>query len=116
MAPQVVTVKCNYCSKFRPLSRVAQLPGHAQVMCDYCVDWHFKAIEVLAGCSGSGCQECGATWEYIMAAYPKGQRLWVIPKDGIYQLLCKRCVQPYLPKRQDLYKGTQFGNDALKLN
>ena len=35
--------------------------------------------------------------------------LYVVPKDGLYQLLCKQCVVPYVKKRADLYKGTEFG-------
>jgi hypothetical protein len=114
MAPQLISIRCNFCSKFRPPFRVHQF-SQAQTICDYCMEWHYKALDVLAGITGHGCQECNRTWDEIRAADPQGQRLWVVPKDGIYQLLCKRCVQPYLPKRADLYSGTRFGREGLNL-
>ena len=43
-------------------------------------------------------------------------RMYVVPKDGIYQLLCAGCVKPYLPKRKDLYRGTKFGTETLKIH
>lgn len=114
MTPQVLSVKCNFCSKFRPEFRVHHLPK-AQTICDYCLDWHMKALQVLGGQTGHGCQGCNTSWEVIRDRDPQGQRLWVVPKDGIYQLLCKHCLTPYLPKRADLYTGTQFGRETLKL-
>ncbi len=42
-------------------------------------------------------------------------KMYVVQKDGIYQLLCATCCQQYLPKRADLYSGSQFGSEALKL-
>jgi len=41
--------------------------------------------------------------------------MYVVPKDGIYQLLCACCVRPYVGKRADLYAGTRFGKETLKL-
>ncbi len=42
-------------------------------------------------------------------------RMWVVMKDGNYQAPCKPCVAKYLPKRKDLFQGTQFGSEVLKL-
>jgi hypothetical protein len=41
--------------------------------------------------------------------------MYVVPRDGIYQILCRECAARYLPKRHDLYKGTAFGHAALKI-
>jgi len=41
--------------------------------------------------------------------------MYVVPKDGIYQMLCSACSRPYVSKRADLYRGTEFGRKTLKL-
>jgi hypothetical protein len=79
----------------------ASLPG--QIICDVCLDWHNRAIEMLAGAAIPPCQECDAQGE---------TRLYVVPRDGVYQVLCARCVGPYVSKRTDLYRGTAFGADV----
>ncbi len=98
----MILVRCNYCSKHRLRSTVhylgsASLPG--QIICDVCLDWHNRAIELLAGNEIPPCQECGKI----------AQRLYVVPRDGVYQVLCRRCVGPYVSKRADLYRGTAYG-------
>jgi hypothetical protein len=107
-------VRCHYCSRFRPQWRVHQLgtPGKpAQTICDVCLDWHQRAIDVLAGNAISGCQACGATWATLRDREPGVDvRLYVVPRDGIYQVLCKACVTPYVAKRGDLYAGTAFAH------
>ncbi|HWE51391.1 MAG TPA: hypothetical protein VG273_16485 [Bryobacteraceae bacterium] len=114
--PDVALQRCNYCSKRRRRFELRRLAGHAQLICDDCIDWHNRAVEFLAGSVPPGCQECRATWEFLRDSTPFVEiRMYVVPKDGIYQLLCAACVRPYLPKRQDLYRGTQFGTDVLKL-
>jgi hypothetical protein len=63
-----------------------------------------------------GCQGCSATWEFLRdSTLGEEVRLFVVPRDGIYQVLCAACVRVYLPKRADLYGGTQFGAETLKL-
>jgi hypothetical protein len=42
--------------------------------------------------------------------------MYVVPKDGIYQVHCATCVAAYVAKRADLYKGTQFGSEVLKIS
>jgi hypothetical protein len=109
-------VRCHYCSHFRPAWRVHQLSGAAQTICDYCFEWHNKAIEFLAGRAMPGCQKCGATWEFLRDSTPGVEvRMYVVPRDGIYQLLCAGCIRPYVEKRADLYRGTAFGADSLKI-
>jgi hypothetical protein len=108
--PNLIAVRCAYCSKFRVASRVHRLAGHAQAICDHCWEWHNRALEFLAGGQPPGCQACDATWETLRdrAAGDK-VRLYCVPRDGIYQLLCAECVRPYIGKRRDLYKDTAFG-------
>ena len=115
----ILLFRCNYCSKHRPQSSVhklgsASLPG--QIICDDCLAWHNRAIEFLAGNVMPGCQVCGADHETLYARSGGVEvRMYVVPKDGVYQVLCVGCVGPYVSKRADLYAGTAFGS-ALKLN
>jgi hypothetical protein len=114
-APRVVSVRCSWCSKQRPEFRVHRLTS-GQALCDYCLEWHLAALEVLSGGVPAGCQQCGADWARLRAAAPGVEvRMYVVPKDGIYQLLCACCVRPYVGKRADLYAGTRFGKETLKL-
>lgn len=110
---------CSFCSRQLPAWRVHQLgtvERPAQTICDDCLDWHNKAIALLAGEAIPGCQGCGATWE-ILCDRELGSRipLYVVPKDGIYQVLCSLCLRAYAPKRADLYRGTPFGGEQLNL-
>jgi hypothetical protein len=83
-----------------------------QVICDYCLEWHFHALDFLGGAVPKGCQECGRPWEEIQNPTPgSATRMYVVPKDGIQQLLCESCVLPYAAKRQDIYGNTQFSKD-----
>ena len=87
-----------------------------QFICEYCLDWHHHAIAFLGGAIPRGCQECGVTWETLREVTPGiAVKMYVVQKDGIYQLLCATCCDQYLPKRADLYKGSQFGSETLKL-
>lgn len=105
----VVALRCHWCQKFRPEFRVHRLASH-QVICDYCLEWHQRALDLLAGTPPPGCQKCERSWAALQDAAPGTQvRLYVVPKDGLYQLLCASCVRPYLPKRAELYKNTEFG-------
>jgi hypothetical protein len=120
----LVQLRCHYCSRWRPPWRVHQLGGDgldaAQTICDHCLEWHHTAIEFLAGRRLPGCQNCGMTAEALRELLNSGDgtvevRLYVLPKDGVYQVLCAACVRPYMGKRADLYHGTPFGSNILKL-
>lgn len=103
-------LKCHYCSRFRIEWRAHKLGERAQTICDYCLEWHNRAIEVMAGNAISGCQICLASWETLRDRAPGVEvRLYVVPKDGIYQVLCADCVTPYTRARRDLYDGTAYG-------
>jgi len=100
--------RCNWCSRQRPLWRVHQLTS-GQNICDHCLEWHIHATDFLNGAVPAGCQACGITWEQMRERTIGDEvRLYVVPKDGIYQLLCRRCVQPYMRKRHDLYEGKEL--------
>lgn len=108
--PDLISVRCHYCSRWLAASRIHRIAGHAQAICDDCFDWHNRALEFLAGGPPAGCQHCMATWEILRDRAPGAAvRLYVVPRDGIYQMLCSNCVQPYIQKRKDLYKDTAFG-------
>lgn len=63
-----------------------------------------------------GCQECGATWELLQECAPGADvRMYVVPKDGIMQILCASCAQPYVRKRSDLYRNTDFSQRGFPL-
>jgi acetone carboxylase gamma subunit len=108
--PHVLGTKCHWCSKERPQFRVHRLSS-GQVICDYCLEWHVKAMEFLGGSVPAGCQECGRTWEQLRCEDPRALdvRIYVVPKDGILQMLCERCAAPYTAKRKDLYRDTEYG-------
>jgi hypothetical protein len=116
MSPALIeTVPCHWCTKHRPRYRVHRFQSN-QAICDYCLDWHYHCLEFLSGAAPAGCQVCLTSWADLRARELGAQvRLYVVPKDGILQLLCAACVKPYLPKTKQLYKGTQFGAEALKI-
>lgn len=111
MSGIVTAVRCHYCSRQVPAWRTHRLGDHAQLICDDCLDWHNKAIDLLAGRAMPGCQACGATCEFLRNSELSGEiRMYVVPKDGIYQVLCQSCCGPYVAKRSDLYRETPFGH------
>ena len=102
-------LKCRYCQK---QVHPAEASGDERrgYQCIRCYDWHQHALEVLGGATPLGCQGCGDTWEQLKERTPGVEvRMYVVPKDGIYQLLCKRCCDAYVPMRKDLFGGTEFG-------
>ena len=115
-APLIVAVRCHFCSKQRPAFRVASLAS-GQKICDDCLEWHQRAVAFLGGAMPPGCQVCGASWEFLRDSTLGDEvRMYVVPKDGIYQVHCATCVAAYVAKRADLYKGTQFGSEVLKIS
>jgi len=81
-------------------------------MCLRCHEWHGHALAVLAGAVPRGCQECGLSLEALNAITPGATtRMYVVPKDGVYQVLCATCKDAYCAKRADLYRGTPFGSE-----
>ena len=111
----MIPVRCHYCSRFRPAWRVHRLGAAAQTICDSCLNNHYRALEVLSGTAISGCHACDASWEMLRDRAGADVRLYVVPRDGVLQVLCSTCVTAYLPKRADLYKGTAFGAETLRV-
>jgi hypothetical protein len=111
----LVAVRCAFCSHERAAHRVHALAS-GQTICDYCIEWHRNALDVLGGGVPRGCQECGASWEFLRdSTLGVEVRMYVVPKDGIYQLLCALCVRSYLVKVPDLNRHTRYGSEVLKL-
>ena len=110
----VVGVRCHYCSHFRSPREMMTL-GKGAKMCWSCLEWHQHALRMLSYHPPPGCQVCAVTFETLRQRAVDGDiPMYLVPKDGIYQVLCKRCYGNYLLKRVDLVKDTAFGS-SLKL-
>jgi hypothetical protein len=102
--------RCHYCSKFRPHSEINHMGAGGVKICFRCMEWHDKAIRLLAGEPPPGCQECGITFADLKEFDSLGNlRMWLVVKDGIYQILCTTCSDAYEKKRADLYRETVYG-------
>lgn len=67
-------------------------------------------MKVLAGEPPPGCQECGLSFADLDKRAAGGNiSMSIVPKDGIYQVICELCAEKYFPKRADLLAGTDFG-------
>ncbi len=107
--PQVLKIRCHYCSQFRDPREVHHLPGGV-VMCWNCYGWHQRALRMLAGSPPPGCQACDVTFKELTERSPDGNtRMYLHVKDGIYQVLCTSCSDEYERKRLDLYGDTVHG-------
>jgi len=102
-------VRCRFCGKGRHPREFIGDPRVAP--CWECYQWHIAALTVLAGQLPPGCQgPCQRTWDQLREETPEENvRMFVHPKDGIYQLLCQECSDAYERKRLDLYAGTPYG-------
>ncbi len=77
-------------------------------MCERCREWHGRALALLAeGTLPPGCQECPLTFGQLndLAAGPT-VRMYVVVKDGMYQVLCAHCKDAYCALRTDLYTAS----------
>ncbi|MCC7235590.1 MAG: hypothetical protein IT163_09825 [Bryobacterales bacterium] len=80
-------------------------------MCLKCYTWHVVAIAQVRGITG--CCECHSTFRQLRERTGRsGLRL--VPKDGIYQLMCEPCYGPWLLLNREQVKGTAFAK-ARKL-
>jgi hypothetical protein len=117
MSGVVIAATCSFCSKPRPPLSVHRMVS-GQTICEDCVNWHVHALDFLGGAPPNGCQECGKTWDAMRAESPAldmAVRVFIVAKDGIYQMLCAQCARAYVPKTPNLYKGTKFGSEVLHL-
>lgn len=107
-AQVLVGERCHYCSHFRSAEEIYPIGVGGAQICLRCLEWHGKAIGMLAGTPPPGCQECGVTFAQLRER-GGDVRMYLHQKDGIYQILCKPCSDAYIPKRRDLYGPTRFG-------
>jgi hypothetical protein len=107
-----IATTCHYCSRPRSPREILRIGKGGAVMCWLCWEWHLRALRML--CDGTpppGCQECGVTFAVLRDAAGDGDiKMYLHPKDGVYQVLCRTCSDRYFPKRVDLYRPTQFGS------
>lgn len=114
-APAIFTVRCHYCSRPRNPTEILKIGTGGVVMCWHCYEWHLKALRMLCGHPPPGCQECGTTFTQLQeraakyAAVAGDCSMYIHPKDGIYQVLCRACSDRYVPQRVDLYRPTEYG-------
>lgn len=111
----ILAERCNWCSRQVSPSDLTKL-STGQAMCTRCREWHLHALQVLSGeATPQGCQHCGLSLATLndLTNSPT-TRMYVVPMDGLYALLCATCKEEYCRKRADLYKGTRFGEE-LKL-
>ena len=92
------------------------MPGGAKI-CLHCEQRHLEAIHALQSGNFLGeCSECGLKYDELKAQKkcgPKGE-MSVHFENGRYRAMCLDCDKTYVPKRRELYAGTEFGNN-LKL-
>lgn len=105
---------CPYCQKFRSPLDIIEMPGGAKI-CLECEQRHLEALQAMATGEFKGqCSECGLSHEEIAAQKrcgPQGQ-MAVHFENGKYRIMCIPCNKLYVPKRRELYKGTQFAHEA----
>jgi hypothetical protein len=100
---------CRFCSKFR--SPAEFIHNATSGYCWHCYAWHQSALKMLATAEyPPGCQECGLDIAVLREREPGDFRMYLHPKDGIYQVLCKTCSDKYERKRLDLYGNTPYGH------
>ncbi len=77
-------------------------------MCVDCYTWHAIAIAELRGITG--CFECRTTFRELRERR-KTSHMRLVPKDGIYQVICERCYGPWLLLNREQVKGTPFAKE-----
>lgn len=103
-------VRCHYCSRFRSPGEIIRIGTGGAVMCWHCWESHLDALRILSGKPPKACGGCGVSFDVLQDAAPGGDiKMYVHPKDGIYQLLCRTCSDRYVRQRADLYGSTEFG-------
>ncbi len=110
----VVKERCNWCSRQLPPSDLGKFAS-GQKMCGRCHEWHGHALAVLGGAVPRGCQQCGLSMRDLDALTGGATtRMYVVPMDGIYAVLCLACKEAYCRKRADLYENTKFGEELKR--
>lgn len=93
------------------------MPGGASI-CHSCEQRHLEALDAMSSGRFTGeCSECGLSADELRARQkcgPHGE-MAVHFEGGRYRVMCLPCDRSYVPKRLELYGGTQFAQDS-KLN
>jgi hypothetical protein len=116
----IVTEACPYCTKGRSPRDIIHLSGGAKI-CRRCYEQHEAALFAMAGLkagsdgrliSGSPppaeCSECTVTPAQLKAHGLNGDTFAVIYENGIYRFFCQSCARDYIPKRAELFRGTEY--------
>ncbi len=99
--------KCNVCQRHKPANEMVSGNEKRGYLCTAC---YYKHHENLRGLSRSGpraCNECGVSFALLVERKPTAT-MTVHVKDGVLQILCKRCADRFEPKAPQ-YKGTLYG-------
>ena len=100
---------CPYCQKFRSPLDIILMPGGAKI-CVQCELRHQEAMDSLATGEFKGrCSECDRHWTELRSATG---RMAFHFENGKYRAMCEPCNRTYVPKRRELYKGTEFAHHA----
>lgn len=112
-ASVIIAERCNYCSDFYNPNELRTM-GESIKICWKCAEK--QTVQVEAFNPPDHCQVCHRPTAELAAEEP-GDYLHMFPhwKDGVYQLLCRRCDAAYLPKRRDLVRGTRFAEEQKLL-
>jgi hypothetical protein len=95
---------CRQCSRYRAVEEF--VGGPVVGTCQDCYSANAVAIAELRGITG--CCGCNTTFA-AMREREGAARLRLVPKDGVWQLICDRCFDYYATMRRDLYGHTPFG-------
>lgn len=95
--------KCKRCQKFSPAAEFVGA-GHGR----YCWSCYEKHLAVIATIQGK--TECCDCQVKLIGDRP-GVKLAcrLVPKDGVYQLLCEPCFQRWVLLTPAMFRGTPFG-------
>lgn len=113
MSPSfIIGEACPYCTKYRSPLDLIHMPGGAKI-CTQCEQRHQEAMTALSTGQFTGrCSECDRDHLELRAQNrcgPQGQ-MAVHFENGKYRVMCLPCNQLYVPKRRELYKGTEFAH------
>lgn len=105
----IIGERCPYCQKFRSPQDIIHMPGGAKI-CAPCELRHQEALDALAtGVFTGRCSECDKHWTELRSATGK---MAVHFENGKYRMMCEPCNRLYVPKRRELYRGTEFAHAA----
>lgn len=103
MTAIAVPIKCPRCQRFSPAEEFVGA-GHG-FYCWRCYEKHMTMLAEFRGVTQ--CYECQVK---VVGDRP-GEQLTcrLVPKDGVYQLLCELCFDKWMRLVPEMFKGTPFG-------